>query len=303
MKIKTIIILAMFSYTVHAQENSTDSTTYKRLVKFPLFTIDYFCYPASNFNTKTGKGEISVNEWRTSFQVAFPLKERNLYLLNRIEYSLFNYNTTKESSNIFLQETYNSVQYSVGLLKVLPKKWQLIINFSPTLASDFNESLSSDDFIFQASVLAMKRPSKNFRYGFGLAYTSRFGNLTLLPLVNLTYKKDKWLTLAVIPAYVSQFYNFSDNSRLGLKVDVCGNLYNVNFEAISSVVDLNRVSYSRITIGPEYQLKIVGDLYLNVRAGIAVRNILEVQGDKLNQELALNVKNKFFFNLGLKILK
>ncbi|GAA3616752.1 DUF6268 family outer membrane beta-barrel protein [Flavivirga amylovorans] len=303
MRIKILIIFTLFNYIAHTQETSIDTTLQKRLVKFPLFTSDYFHYPKSNFNTETGKGEVEINEWKTSFQVVIPLKERKTYLLNGINYSLFNYHTTIESSNLNIQETYHSIGYSVGLINILSKKWKLIFNLAPTISGDFNESLSTDDFILQLSALALKRANENFQYGFGFTYTNRFGNFTLFPLINLTYKKNKWLTLAVIPSYVSQFYNINEKSRIGIKAAIYGNLYNVDFDNMPSTIDLNRISYSRITIGPEFQFKLFGDLYLNTSTGFTVRNIIKIQDDQLNTELDLNVDDTFFFNVGLRILK
>ncbi len=295
------MIFGLVSCMCIAQEDTTGMKSYKRLVKFPLFTTDYFFYPNSDFNTSNGKGEIKMSEVRTSFQFALPVKEKKAYLLNRIQHTLFHYNTETKPRGI--NETYHSFQYTIGLIQILPKKWRIVFSFSPTIASDFNESINSDDFILQSSVLAMKRSGRNFQYGFGLAYTSRFGAPTILPLINVKYKKDKWLTDLLIPAYVSHFYTFNGNSRFGFKAAVYGNLYNVSVDNNTLPLDLNRASYSRITIGPEYQVRLFGDLYLNAGAGIAVRNILEIQDDDLNTELDLNVENKLFFNIGLRILK
>jgi len=235
-------------------KNSKDSSSLVPLTKFPLATTDFIYYPESNFNSKSGKVNIGTNEYNFTFQYAIPLQDKKIYFYNKIDLSVFSYDVYQESTDLLFQETYRSLDFTVGLIKVLPRKWRLAINFSPTLASDFKDKLSSDDFIYQFSALAVKRAKDNLQYGLGIAYTSRFGKLTLLPLVNLTYKKNKWLTSVLIPTYISQFYCFNENSRIGLSANVNGDYYNVSFDAIPTTIDLNKASYSRITIGPEYTL-------------------------------------------------
>ena len=71
------------------------------------------------------------------------------------------------------------------------EKWNLAVNLTPTLSSDFEAKLSTDDFIFQGAVIATKKISSTFKIGGGLAYSARFGSPQLIPLVNLHYKNNK----------------------------------------------------------------------------------------------------------------
>ncbi len=298
-----IILTATLAINLTYAQSKTDSLQYKRLTKFPVFSTNYFNYSSSEFDINNQKGKIEMDEWTTMLEFAFPIKEKKWYLSNRVQYTYFTFEATTELTNFKASKDFHSIAYSIGIIKILPKRWKLVASFTPTLASDFEESLHSDDFIFQAAALAMKRSSQNFEYGFGVAYTTRFGNATLIPLVNLTYKVNNWETLVILPAYISQNYLFNKNTKLGGKLAVYGNLYNAVFSNTTSNIDLNRVSYSRITIGPDFQTKLFGDFHLNVGAGIAMRNILEFQDDDLNSELDFSTDNKFFFNIGIKLLK
>ena len=67
--------------------------------------------------------------------------------------------------------------------------------------------------------------------------------------------------------------------------------------------DLSRLVYSRITIGPDLQTKLLGNFYINIGAGYATRNIVEIQNSDLNPVIELDVKDKFYFNIGIKFLK
>ena len=159
------------------------------------------------------KERLKLMKWSGHIQYIAPLKEKKLYLLNKIHYSYFKYDTKLESTALSNKEDFHSIAYTVGIIKILPRRWQLIANLTPTIASDFKESLSSDDLVIQTSILAMKRSGIHFEYGFGLSHTTRFGNAFIVPIVNLTYKKNKWETLMVIPAYFEQNYLFSKKNQ------------------------------------------------------------------------------------------
>ena len=297
-----IMLLALTTQLFYAQQK-TDSIN-KRLSKFSVLTINYFNYGDSDINTKVGKGKIKMDEWSAEFQFAAPIIEKKLYLFNNLRYTNFTYDAVFDSADLNTTKNFHAIAYTAGFIKVLPKRWKLIFNFTPTIASDFKESLSSDDILIQASTLVTKRSSPYFEYGFGLAYTNSLGNPTAVPVINMTYKKNKWKTLIALPAYLSQYYMFNENTQLGLKFAIYGNLYNSEaLNSFSSSYELNRVSYSRINIGPDFQTKLFKDFYLHIGTGIALRNILEFQDNDLNTELDFNVDNKFYFNVGIKLLK
>lgn len=301
MKLHVVLFFSLLGGSAMAQEHLTNTARLPPIVKFPLFTAAYFYYPALTFDTAEGKVQTEIKEVRTSFQAALPLKAKKTYLLNRVQYSLLQYEADVTSKALRIQDTYHTIQYTVGLLQILPKRWQLVFNVSPTLASDFRASLSSDDFILQLSALALKRASENVQYGFGLAYTTQFGDPLLLPLIRLVYRKNNWLTNIVLPAYISQYYEFNKGSRLGLKAAVYGNFYNVNATREDSTID--RVAYSRVTLGPEYRLRLFGSLYVTTAAGVAVANLLRIENEAPNEALKLNADSRFFFNVGLSLLK
>ncbi|WP_103071747.1 DUF6268 family outer membrane beta-barrel protein [Aquimarina sediminis] len=302
-KIFSLCFVAFFVAVNMFAQKETESAEYPRLTKLPVLSTDFFYYGKSDFEANGLQGEIDMQEWSTVLQYVIPLKEKKWYFSNRLQYTLFNYNTQLEGIDDISKE-FHSIAYTAGITKVLPKRWSVTLNLSPTLATDFEESLSSDDLILQFSALAMKRSSPYFSYGFGLAYTTRFGSPTVLPLLSLTYKKNNFTTLAILPAYIAQYYSFNeDKYRMGLKVATFGNLYNAELDQIGANLDLNRVSYSRITFGPDFRAKLFNDFYLNLGGGMAFRNILEFQDSDLNTAFDFDTDNKFFFNVGIKLLK
>lgn len=294
-----LIILSILLSISNLIKGQEDSPSYQRLTNFPVFSINAFEYANSGYKTPNGEGHIKMSELNTSIQLAFPLKEKKLYLYNKVNYAQFNFNTDYNRNNA--NEQFNSIALSMGLIVVLKNHWRLFGIITPTLASDFENALSKEDLLTQASVIATKRANHNYEYGFGLALSTRFGRELVIPLATLTYKKNKWSTLMVLPAYLSQYYEIN-NTRVGLKMSTFGNIYNLSTSP-SPQLEMDKLGYSRITIGPDIGTKLFGSFYLNINSGLAVRNRLESINHKQKIEMKLSMQEKFFFNIGLSLIK
>lgn len=137
-------------------------------------------------------------------------------------------------------------------------------------------------------------------YGFGLAYSTRFGKGQVVPLLTFNYKKDNWSFKSVLPAFMSGFYH-TKKSKIGLTFSIFGNNY--NFEEINNApIDLDKIIYTRLTFGPEYEFKLYKALYINLYTGLSFRNKLESITIDDQYGLDLSTKNKFFGRIGLNVL-
>ena len=296
-------LLLLTNSILHAQNTANDTTRKAPLTRFQLFSTDYFHFPYAQFHADNEQGKIKTQELRTSIQMAFPIKPKKTYLLNGIQHYMLDYDTKLKSDGSHTHKTYHSFQYSLGVIQTLPQKWLLVSNVSIRHASDYNESISNDDFVYQASLLTMKKAHQDLEYGAGLTYTSSIADFILIPFLSLTYRKNKWTTQALIPSYIAQYYKYNDRYRLGLKASFLGTLYNVNFENNLSSLDLNRISFSRVNIGPEVLIQLVGDLYFNAEVGVSAYNNIQFQNNELDNEYDITLQSKPYFNFGLKILK
>lgn len=281
-------------------QNSNDSINYKRLTKFALASVDYTFYSPSKYIKDHEAGEIRMNEYKTKIQFALKLKEKKTYLINKIYMTKFDTYANKGKDQNF-NESYYSLSYSIGIIQRLKNRWKIVGVLSPTLASDFNNKVSSHDLILQSSVLASKRASANFEYGFGVAYSTRFGRALTIPLLSYAYLNGRWSHNGVIPAYIASYYNYK-RFEIGVKMSTFGNVYNSTNE-IQSNLELDKLGYSRINMGPDFKFCIYKALYANINTGITVRNRLYSIASQGELEMELNAGRKFFFNFGLSILK
>lgn len=237
-----IFFLFIFLKTSYAQD-------------FKLAGIQYNNYQKSEIKNDSGNQEISFQEFGAFVNFPKKLKNDKTVLVNRfgygfVEASLDNSLFSSNESEKKLQTFY----YQVTLFHQWNEKWNLAVNLTPTLASDFKAKLNSDDFIFQGAVTATKKISSTFKLGGGLAYSARLGNPQLIPLVNLHYKNNKHQVNAILPIKAKYTYSLlpSDKLELGVKYNLNGGNFNVHSEDNS----IDKTNYSRINFGvlANYQL-------------------------------------------------
>ncbi|BDD04772.1 DUF6268 family outer membrane beta-barrel protein [Aureibacter tunicatorum] len=302
LRIKVILCLTIVFHCENLMgQNETDTTNFSRLVKFPLFTSEFIHYPATNYD----QNKLLLSEVRTAVNLGFPLDNNQTILTSRLVHSYFSFEAEHNLTGTQVNKYYQSIAVGIGFVRMLKKNWKISFMLMPTIASDFVEPLHADDWIFQTSFLATKRVDKNIEYGTGLIYTTTFGRPMILPLLNYLRKKNNWTTIIYLPAYLAHYFEPSDKFRLGFKATVFGNLYNANFDSyqLNELEFANRVSYTRILIGPDSHMNIFGDFYINLSAGLSVRNRIEIQDDNLNMKGSINTDIKPYINVGIKLLK
>lgn len=297
-KILFVVLLFVGIFSDVFCQNNSDSISYKRLTKFALASVDYTAYSASEYGRDNE--DIRMNEYRAKLQFALKLKEKKTYLLNNVSISKFDAYANKGASQYF-NESYFAISYSIGLIQILKNRWKIVGVLSPTLASDFNKATSKHDFILQYSAIASKRVGPNLEYGFGAAYSTRFGRALAIPLVSYAYQKGNWSHTGVIPAYIGSYYNIRQID-VGMKLSTFGNVYN-STNSIVSQFELDKLGYSRVNIGPNIKFCIFKSLYANINTGITVRNRLFSIDSQGGLEMELTANTKYFLNFGLSILR
>jgi hypothetical protein len=237
------IFLLFLSEQVNAQEN------------FKLAGIASALYPKTTFKDNTFTQEYSIIEHAAFINLPYRFKNKKTVLINNFRFSWVdiegeNIPTLGSSQN---KEDLYALTYGLSLIHKLNEKWVLVVNLKPTWASDFEEKLSADDFIFQGGLIATKKVNQNFNIGGGIISNMRFGKPTVLPVVSIKYKKGKHHIKALLPFQSS--YQFSidkkEKLKIGLKHNVKGAEFNVSTSNVAnpSKFQINKIRYSRINVG------------------------------------------------------
>ncbi|MEZ7930726.1 MAG: DUF6268 family outer membrane beta-barrel protein [Flavobacteriales bacterium] len=267
-----------------------------------LAGVSFAHYPKSEMKNGGGNQETAFNEFGAFINVPWKLKNGKTALINGLGYgfveaNMYNYQSfqTKEFSRK-LQLIY----YQFSLVHKWNKKWALVVNMKPTIASDFDEKISGDDFVFQGAVFATRTFSDKFKLGGGLVSTIRWGTPVLLPIVNFEYKYKKHKIKGVLPVSTKYTYSLLPNKKLnlGLKYARNGATFNILSKDFS---EINKVSYSRANIGGLVNYQLTKLLRLEVNAGISTGRIYNLVNENKNVS-DFNSKAAPFFSFGIALV-
>ena len=281
------ILFLLFSYPALAQD-------------FELIKIQSAYYPKQTIKESSVLGEIGIWEWNGQFSIPQLLKNKKTVLIHKLGYSNLRVDIEGSFTNTSVEATnyYHTIFYNLSLVQTLSPTWKLIMNATPTLASDFTEPLNDDDFLFQASAMALKTKSKKFRYGFGLTYTTRFGRQMILPTGLIKYTTSKMTLELLLPNKLSAMFNTHKAFQYGLEARLNGGLFNNNSETPVVNTTIDEAGYSRLNLGPAITLKLKDAIKIDLAGGIAVARRLEfINVEK--ETLDRTPENGLFFRVGL----
>ncbi len=302
-RIVLLVTLCFSVKTVLAQSKEGEYKT--RLSRFPVLNLSHNNYSSASVSVADHDIKYKAEEYKAGFQLAFPLKPKKTYLFNSLSYLNSKY-TSEFEQQPEVSHSFHTINYNIGIIKVYPKHWILAVNLIPSLSSDFKEKINSDDFNYNISVMAQKRASENLEYGFGLSYASYVsiveGGL-VVPLISMIYKNNRHITHFLLPSFIHHSYEINSTTNIGFRMAVNGNLNNLMATDNSQNFDLNRISESGVLIGPDFQKKLWGDFHLNINCGMSVGNRIQLQDNGLKTEMEVDVHKRFYFGIGIVLLK
>ena len=283
-------IFLLSSMNLHAQD-------------FELIKIQSAYYLPQTIEASAVDGKIGFFEW--GVQVAIPhtlKKSKKTVFIHKIGYGNLRVDTEANPSAggmVEAEKYYHTVSYNFGLVQTLHPNWRLVVNFIPTLASDFEENLGGDDLLFQANAFGVNTKNKKLKYGFGLAYTTRLGRQLVIPTGLLKWNTGKFELDILLPNRLNIMFKTPKNIfYYGLKAGLNGGVFNNTTEIPSVSNTIDEVGYSRLVIGPAITWRLKNALYIHLQGGMAVARRLELVD--INEEIIDRTPDAApFFSLGV----
>jgi len=260
-------IFLLSSMNLHAQD-------------FEFIKIQSAYYLPQTIEASAVDGKIGFFEW--GVQVAIPhtlKKSKKTVFIHKIGYGNLRVDTEANpgaSGMVESEKYYHTISYNFGLIQTLHPNWRLVVNFIPTLASDFEENLGGDDLLYQANAFGVNTKNKKLKYGFGLAYTTRFGRQLVIPMGLLKWNTGKFELDIVLPNKLNIMFKTPKNIlSYGLQAGLNGGVFNNSTEIPSAGNIIDEVGYSRLIIGPSITWRLKNALHINLLGGMTVRRRLE----------------------------
>jgi hypothetical protein len=271
---------------------------------FQLAGIGYSNFAKTKIKDSTTNQEVKFQEF--SFFAKLPIKFKNqkTVLMNTLQYGLVQ--PTAYNSPLFVDaktaKNLHSVSLSMMLIQNMGKNWTLIAALMPTLASDFEEPLSSDDLLLQGTLLLSKKLNDTWSLGGGLIYTAQLGDPRFLPAVQLQYRHNKHHINVLLPSFVNYLYTIDNQEKwhVGFRLATNGGNFNVNNQDFTKVIpnSINKIIQSRVNLGAVVHFQLTKNILLEVQGGMSVARKFKLE-DASKRFYNYPSENGRFFNIGI----
>ena len=286
--IQRVICLLLFVTNINGQD-------------FKLGGLKYAYYPKSEMKGGNNGEKTSFNEFGFFINIPKKLKNDSTILVNGVGYGSVNammYNFIGAPSDEF-EKKMEVFYYQLTLLYKWKKGWVFVANLQPTLASDFEEKLSMDDFVLQGAVLVSKKMNDKLKLGGGIAHSTRWGTPIVIPTFSFFYKNKKHTVNTLLPMKCVYTYTLlpKDKLKLGFKYIRNG----ADFNITTDLSNYNKINYSRANIGliAMYQPKKI--FRFELHTGISTGRVYRLV-DYDSNVTKFDSKTEPFINIGFSIV-
>lgn len=276
-----------------------DSLLYAPLQKYNVFDLQYTAYSPTQFEETSFPGTIQLSYLEGKLQFPIRLADSNTILNHAVSFS-FSSLFPSLSNSIPEYNTagrFFSISYEFAYVRKMKRTWTFVSTIKPSLASDFRNSLVSEDFLLQGSLLFSKRKNVSTKYGAGISYNTKFGQGIIVPIILFQRKKLSWETDLLLPVYASQWYHLR-RSKIGASMRLTGNSYNYDFPSALGY-QLDKLSFSKINASANYQIGIAKDWQVQIAVGSSIYNTLVFINSDGEKELNLSPGRDFFVQIGI----
>ena len=235
---------------------------------------------------------------KINFTLEYPViyAQGRTILFHQLAYQNMQFDYKKTES---ILHQLHRVSYTATMIRQLTEKWSMIAMVNPSIASDFEEGLTSEDMSFQAAAIFKINYSPKLSIGYGLAYSTQFGTAIPLPLIMIEWNNGgKWSLSSTLPANLELWYQSSEKVKLGLLIRSDGDNY--HFDPQGYQVERPELRYIMMTFGPAAHISFSKKATLKIETGIIGLHRFEFySGDE--EIISNDLKPSGFARAGLQL--
>ncbi|WP_233430786.1 DUF6268 family outer membrane beta-barrel protein [Flavobacterium tructae] len=271
----------------------------KKVLSFVLVTL-FFCFPNKFYAQliADGAGMSITVHGRTNFK---NLSTVDLYYGNKFKYNTydfwlpippfkigktrilgtvnyrvldFTFDRDIEISPNYITKI-NEIKPTIVVRHPIGKRWAAFGVFIPTIASDFKNSFSMNDMVFDG-IFGVSRKfgeKSNLEIGIGPHVMYAFGKFLITPAVSLDYKSNngKWLAQIYWPR-VNVFRNLGNNTQVGLAGSIDWTLHNLQNYKNDQGEEIDYAQFSAIHGGLQINQRLFDGFWLQLQGGLGFAN-------------------------------
>ncbi len=244
--------------------------------------VNYSIFPQANFDTKNGNttpNKIELNVSTPPIQIG-----KHIKLINSFYYQTtqFNYSSAFTERNIF-PKALHDIRYNPTLIIQLHKNWEIIAIPRVLLRTDFQHSLSGDDF-FPSGVVVLAyaiKGNQNFKIGLGvIPIDNDFSRNAIYPLTLLLYNSRK-VKIEILYPRANFIYKYSQNFEFGLFSMVEGTIFHVSpFNIDNQTTDYFRTFHWVVATAASH--RIYKKIFAHLKVGYSPSQNIELLDKNFN---------------------
>ncbi len=271
-----------------------------------LAGVEYSNFLAANI-TDAGNGqEAAFQEFRAFVNLPKKLKNGKTTIINGLSYGMVQ--PSIKNALLFddgdANRTFHSISYALTLAHQINSKWAFLIRVKPTIASDFEADLSSDDFLFLGTAMVTYKLGANMVLGGGVVYTTQTGEPLILPTIKFQHQNKRHDLDILLPSHIKYLHGLGAQKKfsIGAQVALNGGYYNISLteNTAQNPRVFDELIYSRTNAGLLAKVRMYRVVQLELFGGYSVaRRFKFGTGDN---RLDYDVDNGPFFSVGLSIV-
>lgn len=231
----------------------------------------------------------------------YPLKLQKGTLINSLEYTNYkvDYNDKLDEA-AFGIETFKSIAYALKFNKDILNGWNYSISVSPTLASNFESKVSTDDLFINGGVVFTKMYAKN-KLKLGVVRNLSYGFNSPIPVIAVEGSLNENLAYSVGFPITEFLYKVNNTNQFSLYAKPKGFYANIGNSVFVNVNDeVEKAQFQSYVSGLKFSHSIDENWKIEFDAGYQLKSEYNLLDKNLNSVYEFKTKNNFSAGVSLK---
>lgn len=260
-----------------------------------------------NYELVPDMGENQLVNYNLNFKFGKRLKKGRLGIRANYTYSNFEFENTNRIFDATTFEKMHRVNLGLFYMRPLSKTWTLNVGLAPTLASNLDQSISSEDIVVTGFLSTTKRwgsEDKFTKLTFGVGYNNALGEPRILPMVSFFQKLNAKWSYAVGFPMTGLFHKINDRNYISLLAMPSGyfgnNQNEIYFAGENQTIANTKLRMISLKTGFEYKYRIQPNFSVVFSAGYTPFNEMKIVDGDSNELYEFNITNTYYISTGLR---
>jgi len=253
-------------------------------------------------------GGTEVTNYGANLSFGLPVKKGLLGF--SLAYQNFDF-AFSESTNIIDLSSYENMQVlrgSVSFIKPLKNSLSFMVSGGTSLMSNFGNEVSSEDFVFNATIGVVKKwgdHERNSTLLLGAFYGTQLGEPTVLPAISFSQKLNPHWSYSLGLPVTGINYRINEKHRFSLLASPQG-IFGNNSNAVrvegNRTITNTKLQFNGVNTRLSYQFRFTKHLALFAEGGFVPISTLKILDDNNNEIFDLEPESGAYVNAGLRFV-